>query len=145
MLRAGYEQPRLALAEDRCAIRIEGYKTRVEGCVPIGGEKKAVIDIEALGVVGAVSPGFDMAGTQKLRLRNPGDCAAPLPVVEQSGAKFDLPDPTTHERLNLCAKFLTDMRECILKAFQRRIRQSTGKPPDPPNKRRQIIGTSRNE
>ena len=48
------------------------------------------MDVETLGVVAAVSPRLDVAGTQQLRLGDTGDGAAPLPVIEQPGAKLGL-------------------------------------------------------
>ena len=75
------------------------------------------MDVEALGVVGAISPGLDVTSTQQLRLCDTGDGTTTLPVVEQSGAKLRLAEPSANERLHLGAKFLADVGERILIAF----------------------------
>jgi hypothetical protein len=69
--------------------------------------------VEALGVVGAISPGLDVASTQQLRLCETGDGTTTLPIVKESGAKLRLAEPSANEGLHLCAKLLADVGERI--------------------------------
>ena len=120
-------------AEHHHALWIETDETGIEGSIPIGGKKEAVMDVETLGVIFALGPRLDMTGTQELRLGDAGNGATPLPVVEQAGTKLCLAETTADKRLHLGTEFLTGAGERILEAFQWRVRQSAGELPDSTN------------
>ena len=50
-------------------------------------EQEAVVEVEALGVGGALSPGLGMAGPEQRRQGDPGDGAGPLPVIQEASTE----------------------------------------------------------
>ena len=66
------------------AIDIEADKARIEGRIPVSGEQQTVVNVEALGVIVALGPGYDVACSQKGPVGDAGHRAAAVPVVDQS-------------------------------------------------------------
>lgn len=69
------------------AVFVEGDEARIEEGIKLGGEEKAVEGVEALGVRGAVGPGFGVAGAEEFGDVEAGNGAGAAPVFHQGFAE----------------------------------------------------------
>src|SRR5690606_13745509 len=100
----------------------EGDEAAIEGGVPEGGEEEAVVDVEALVVVGAVLPGHDVGGSQEGLVADAGERTAAAPVLEQGRAKEVLAEALNQQALGLGPAW--QLRGFGAKAPERRIGQA---------------------
>src|SRR5690606_6154840 len=100
----------------------EGDEAAIEGGVPEGGEEEAVVDVEALVVVGAVLPGHDVGGAQEGLVADAGERTAAAPVLEQGRAKEVLAEALNQQALGLGPA--RQLRGFGAKAPERRIGQA---------------------
>ena len=66
--------------EEYRSLVAERNQASVEGCIEMGGEQEAVIDVKPLGVGFAFGPRLDMAGAQEARLGDAGYGTASSPI-----------------------------------------------------------------
>ncbi len=101
----GAEEVALDLAEigmkQRLALVGEADLAGVEGCVPERRQEYAVVDVEALGVVGAFGPGHDVRCAKEGGIARAGQRALAVPVFEQRFAEDILPDALHDEPFSL--------------------------------------------
>jgi hypothetical protein len=87
----------------RQPLTIETDQEPIEQSVQVGGQEKAVEDIETFGIGRAVGPGFGVAGAQHLRQGDSGHSAGTAPVLEHRGAEGLLADALAHNALDFGA------------------------------------------
>ena len=83
----GNEHPTLFRKADQ-----EAVKQRIQ----IGAEQKSVVDVEPLGIGGALRPRLGVAGAQGLRQGQPGHGAGAAPIVHHGLAVGLLAHPLAH-------------------------------------------------
>lgn len=106
------------------ALGVEADEPAIERSVELGREQEAVEDIEALSIGLAHGPWLDVAGSQQRRDRQPGDDAAPFPVVEQSLARDVLSDALDDEPLGLGRT--RELEGLLLEGDEQLMRQGLG-------------------
>lgn len=61
------------------------------------------MNVQPLGIAGAILPGNDVAGAQERRIGDPGQGAAALPIGHHPVAEYVLTDPLDDQPLGLGA------------------------------------------
>ena len=80
---------------------VKADQKAVEQRIQIGDQQEAVEHVQPLGVVGALRPGFGVAGAQNRRQGQAGYSAGAAPVVQHGCAEFLLPNPLAYQALCL--------------------------------------------
>jgi|APFEC2959095136_1045048.scaffolds.fasta_scaffold02680_3 hypothetical protein len=87
--------------KQRTTVIVEGYEPAIECGIPERREQKAVVNIEPLGVAGAILPRYDLGGAQQRGVQDAGQGVASLPVLNQPRPEYVLANALYDKPLGL--------------------------------------------